>query len=308
MDNSPHIPVLLEHVTHYAQVKPGMNTIDATVGFGGHASALLEAAQPGGQLLGIDKDPEAVRYSTNRLSRFGQSATIVEGTLGKLSDIAKTHGFEQVDCILFDLGVSSPQLDQPNYGISFASSGALDMRIGEVSEYSAADIVNHWTKDDLKHLFTEHGQEGTNRLVDRIVTERSKAPIQTIEQIMHIIEESVPRFGKLHKATKVFQALRVAANDEIGELTRGLAQAVPLLKKGGRLLVISFHSLEDRAVKQFMAREAKDCICPSDYPECRCGHRAQIMALTKKPIGPNDEEIHQNPRSHSARLRVAEKK
>lgn len=305
---SPHIPVLLQPVIEFAHLKAGNTVIDGTIGFGGHAEAMMKIVSHSGKLLGIDKDERAVEASRERLAAYGSAVRIVEGRISDLAEIAESHGVQNADCVLFDLGVSSPQLDDASYGISFTSSGRLDMRIGTGSgKTSAADIINRWSAKELKELFTEHGQPATNRLVARIVDERERAPIHRIEQLLQIIHESVPRVKGTNPATGVFQALRVVVNDEMGEMKRGLEQAVGLLKKGGRLLVISFHSGEDRIVKEFMREAAKDCICPPEFPECRCDHRAEVRIITAKPIVASDMEHRHNPRSRSARLRVAER-
>lgn len=303
-----HIPVLLQPVLEFAHLKAGDTVIDGTVGFGGHAEAMMKIIGKGGKLLGIDKDEHAVRASREKLAAYGSAVEIVAGRMSQLTAIIESHGVQYADCVLLDLGVSSPQLDDASYGISFDSRGPLDMRIGTGSgTISATDIINRWSAKELKELFTEHGQPGTNRLVTRIISERERGAIVRIEQLLSMIHDEVPRSKGINPATGVFQGLRVVVNEEVLELQRGLEQAVDRLKVGGRLLVISFHSGEDAKVKQFMREEARDCICPTEFPECRCDHKARLRIVTKKPIVATEEEIGRNPRSRSARMRVAEK-
>lgn len=302
----PHVPVLLQEVEKQAHLRPGNIIIDGTLGFSGHASVLIPHIMPRGRYIGIDKDERAVAFSKRHLAAYGPAAQCIVGRMSEIAQITTDHGVHSADLVLFDLGVSSAQLDDPMYGISFASTGDLDMRIGEGSgNVRASDIVNHWSARGLKDLFTAHGQTAVNRLVERIVETREQKPIRTIEQLLTIIADVVPRVRGVHPATGVFQALRVVVNQEEAELQRGLEQAVTLLTKGGRLLVISFHSGEDRVVKEFLRKEARDCICPPEYPICICGHRARVRIMTTKPIVPNAEEVRQNPRARSARMRVA---
>jgi len=305
MSNPTHIPVLFQAVIEWANVGPASVVVDATVGEGGHAEHLLPMILPGGRYIGIDKDDAALTIARKRLAHY---ASVVELIPGRFSALCRIVKQTKADAALFDLGVSSPQLDDPEYGISFRSTGALDMRIGMgSSDFTAADIVNHWPPQDLKALLTEHGQPATNRLVDRIVEERTREPIITVDRLVRIIEEVVPPRLGIHPATRVLQGLRVAVNQEMDELEQGLEQAVATLKKQGRLLVISFHSGEDGAVKRFFHREEKDCICPPEYPTCVCDHTATLRILTAKPIGPTREEMIDNPRSRSAKLRIAER-
>ncbi len=299
----PHTPVLLNEILTFSDIPHRAVFIDATIGFGGHTEALLKAGFK--QAIGIDKDQHAVEYSKKRLSPFGNRVDIVAGQFSDLEGIAKDLGISTVDLVLFDLGVSSAQLDSADYGLSFGSKGPLDMRIGTPGTVTAADIVNHWPREKLKRLFTEHGQPGTNRLVDSIIKTRDHVPITRIEQLVEIIESVVPREKGIHPATRVFQALRIVVNNEVEELQRGLEQAVRLLQKNGRLLVISFHSGEDGAVKQFMRRESRDELDPIEDPLNQANHHATLKILTPKPIGPSERELGQNPRSRSARLRVA---
>ncbi len=303
----PHIPVLLHEVVEWANLKPGGICIDATVGFGGHAAALIPRIMQGGRYIGIDKDERAISAARPRLRGFGEAVMLLQARFSEIERVARENEVGKADCILFDLGVSSPQLDDPAYGISFASEGNLDMRIGMNSTLTAREIINHWSAQLLDQLFTQHGQAAVHRLVRAISAERQIRPIDTVEQLRVIIDRTVPKAPGIHPATGVFQALRVAVNDEEGELNRGLEQAVTLLKDGGRLLVISFHSGEDRLVKNFLRNERDGCICPSEFPVCQCGHHPRVKILTSKPIVPGATEVGQNPRSRSAKMRVAER-
>jgi 16S rRNA (cytosine1402-N4)-methyltransferase len=303
-DNSPHIPVLLQHVIEQSNLREGDSVIDGTIGFGGHALALLNIIGNSGKYLGIDKDEKALDYCKNHICN--PSLILAKGMFGEIDQIAAENNFSSVNFILLDLGVSSVQLDDASYGLSFLSTGALDMRIG-VNGKSAADIINNWTAKELKQLFTENGQEGTNRLVDKIISERQKNRIKTVEQLRTLIESVVPYKHGINPSTKVFQALRIEANDEFGQLMAGLAKSTDLLAKGGRIVVISFHSGEDKIVKNFFRNEALDCICPSNMPVCQCNHKASLQIITKSPIIAGEKEIKGNPRSRSAKMRVAEK-
>lgn len=306
--HSLHIPVLFQSVMEWAQVGNGSVVIDATVGFGGHAHGLLPLIIPNGQYLGIDKDEIAVKQSRQNLQPFGRAVKIVNGRFSQLKQLAQSAGVENADLVLFDLGLSSPQLDDESYGISLKSTGDLDMRIGMGSgTMRAHDVLKYWSRRDLKDLFTEHGQPATNRIVDRILYARENGGISTTAQLRSLIESVVPKGRDIHPATRVFQALRVTVNDEYGELKAGLEQAQDLLKIGGRMIVISFHSGEDRIVKQFMVAGERACICPPQWPECLCHNKPSLRILTRRPIMPSRQEIIDNPRSRSAKMRVAEK-
>ncbi len=305
---SQHVPVLLEAVLAYLAPHPGGRYIDATIGGGGHAEAILTASAPDGRLLGIDVDPDALGRSHRRLHRFGHRVVLVHGNFDQLARIARRHGFVPADGILMDLGVSADQLADPARGFSFLLSGPLDMRMDPSQPRTAADLVNTLSEAELAHLIRTYGEEKYARRIARAIVEAR--PITTTTQLADLIAQVVPRRPgqRLHPATRTFQALRIAVNDELGVLERALPQALDILRPGGRLVVISFHSLEDRIVKRFFQREAQDCICPPRQPVCVCGHRAQVRILTRKPITPSPEEVAANPRSRSARLRAVEKR
>ena len=305
MTTSSHVPVLLEETVRALAVQPGGRYIDCTLGGGGHAEAILERSSPGGQLLGIDADPEAIKVARGNLETYKDSILLVNGNFVDLQSICIKYDFSPVHGILFDLGLSSLQLSGNSRGFSFQHDAPLDMRFDPSQEVTAADIVNTSSEVALAQLIRTYGEEGySRRIASSIVKER---PIRSTLQLVHLIEKALGnKRGRIHPATKTFQALRIVVNREMENLESALKQAVDLLGFEGRLAVISYHSLEDRIVKQFMQREAKDCICPSDIPVCICGHEARLRLITKKVIIPSEAEVKLNPRSRSAKLRVAE--
>ncbi len=305
-----HIPVLLAAVLDGLQVSdyPDGRFIDATLGLGGHTEALLAATRTA-RVLGLDRDPQALAAARERLSRFGDRAVIAHASYDQLGTLAPTLGFEAVDGVLFDLGVSSLQLDDGARGFAFRTDAPLDMRFDPTSDSpTAADLVNTLSESELADMLYEYGDEPASRRIARAIV--SARPLQTTTALAEVIAQAAPspRGHKIHPATRSFQALRIAVNDELGALERTLPVALNLLKPGGRLAVISFHSLEDRMVKQFMKREATDCVCPPHQPVCTCGHTASIDLITRKPIEADDAEIASNPRSRSAKLRIAQKR
>jgi 16S rRNA (cytosine1402-N4)-methyltransferase len=272
------------------------------VGGGGHASGILVASAPDGELLGIDADPLAVAWASEQLAEFGGRATLVQGNFADLEEIAWGHGFGSVDGILLDLGLSSLQLEAAERGFSFQLDGPLDMRFDPNKTTTAADLVNSLSTEELAGLLSRYGEEPQARRIARaIVAER---PINTTGELAALVERTVGRRRRIHPATRTFQALRMAVNEELKCLAEALPQALGLLVPGGRLAVISFHSLEDRLVKRFFRTEAQDCLCPPEVPVCTCGHRAALGIVTKRPIRPSAEEEAANPRSRSAKLRV----
>ena len=301
-----HKPVLLRETIEALAVQPGGRYIDCTLGGGGHSLAILEASAPGGQLLGIDADPEAIRNVTERLGSYRDSTLFVNDNFGSLESICKKYNFAPVHGVLFDLGLSSGQLDDDPRGFSFQYDAALDMRFGPQQPTTAADVVNNYNEYELAEIIKEYGEEPfARRIAHRIVESR---PITTTLQLAGIVEAAVGgRHGKIHPATRTFQALRIEVNHELENLKTGLQAALKVMGPGGRLVVIAYHSLEDRIVKQFMQTESKDCICPTELPVCQCNHKAILHIITKKVIFPSAEEIRTNPRSRSARMRIAEK-
>jgi len=301
-----HIPVLVEETINALAVQPGGRYIDCTLGGGGHAAAILEHSSPGGQLLGIDADPEAINTARERLEAYSDSVLPINDNFVNLQAISYKYDFVPVHGILFDLGLSSLQLESGGRGFSFQHDTPLDMRFNPDQQITAADIVNTYSEAELASLIKAYGEENySRRIAHRIVQER---PVETTLQLARMIERAIgSRRGRIHPATRTFQALRIAVNQELENLSSALKQAVSLLGFGGRLVVISYHSLEDRIVKQFMQREARDCICPPGTPSCVCGHTASLRLINKRIIKPSLAEIQANPRSHSARLRVAER-
>ena len=282
--------------------------MDATLGAGGHARLLLEAIQPGGQLLAIDRDPAAVAGGRIQLSGFEPPATVVRGDFGDLDHIARSHGFAQVDAVLFDLGVSSMQLDDPARGFSFRGEGPLDMRMDPDNPVTAAQLANQLPERELAGLIRRLGEERWAARIAGFIVKRR--PLRTTRDLAAAVEAAVPRAAwprDIHPATRTFQALRMSVNDELGSLGNGLKSALSILTPGGRMAAISFHSLEDRTVKTFFIAESKDCVCPPQQPVCTCAHRASLRIVTRRPVLPDEEEIRANPRARSARLRVAER-
>ncbi len=305
--NAPHLSVLLAQVLAGLNIQPGGRYIDGTVGAGGHTEHILQASAPGGRVLGLDADPEALALSQQRLQPDRDRLILVHSNFARLKAQADAHQFTPVDGILFDLGLSSMELSNPQRGFSFQLDGPLDMRFDPDAAQTAADLVNTLSARELADLIYQYGQEPASRAIARAIV--AARPLHTTVELAGIVTQAVrrKRRGKIHPATRTFQALRIAVNDELGALKQGLSQAVETLKPGGRLVVISFHSLEDRIVKRFLVREARDCICPPEAWVCTCEHQASLKIVTRKPIRPEQDEIERNPRSRSAKLRIAEK-
>lgn len=303
--SAQHEPVLVAEVLEYLAPRAGGTYIDATVGLGGHAIEILAASTPDGRLLGIDADPEALARTRERLEPWDERVTLVRGWHKDLARLARRAGFGPVDGILFDLGMSSMQLEMAERGFSFQSEGPLDMRMGPGAGLTAEEIVNRWPEEELARIIYEYGEERHSRRIARAICQQR--PIKDTLGLAQLISKTLGRRGRIHPATRTFQALRIAVNDELGSLQEVLPQALSLLAPKGRLLVISFHSLEDRIVKRYFRREAKDCICPPELPMCACDHQAMIRVLTKKPVTASEAEVSRNPRSRSAKLRAAER-
>jgi 16S rRNA (cytosine1402-N4)-methyltransferase len=305
---SDHLPVLTERVVEYlAPSGPGL-LVDATVGLGGHAEALL-LAEPNFQLLGLDRDPQALARAGERLRRFSDRVQLVEETFDRLPMVLRRFGLGAPTAILADLGCSSLQLDSAERGFSFTGDGPLDMRMGKGGT-TAAELLESADRDELVRILRDYGEERRARAIARaIVTRREQAPLQTTGQLSRLVQDVIRSGGRrIHPATRTFQALRIAVNDELGQLERFLEPAIRSLKAGGRIGVISFHSLEDRIVKHTLRRLAGRCTCPPDLPVCRCNPQKVVDVLTKSPVRPNDDEVDANPRARSSRLRVAERR
>ncbi len=304
-ESGGHIPVLYEEVLAWLQPRSGGLYVDATLGGGGHAKGILMASQPDGRLMGLDADPSALSYASKVLSPFGDRVTLRTANFRQLGAVAAALGIGQVDGILIDLGMSSRQLDNAQRGFSFSLDGPLDMRMDQEQGQSAADLVNNLPEAELSEILWRYGEERRARRIARAIV--AARPLTRTGQLTDLVARVVGRREKIHPATRTFQALRIAVNDELGALSQALPQARDLLRPQGRLAVIAFHSLEDRLVKQFYRQEARDCACPPELPVCMCEHQATLKVLTPKPVRPTVGEIDQNPRSRSARLRVAER-
>lgn len=307
--NEKHVPVLSHEVIVSLDPRPRQNYIDATLGFGGHSELILQQITPGGRLLGIDQDEAALEYAKKRLIPFG---TNFEAKWGNFSEIAElATGFPVTGGILADIGVSSVQLGEAERGFSFTKAGPLDMRMDRSQTLTASEIVNSWEESRIAKIIREYGEERfANRIAQHIVEARTNGHIETTVMLAEIVSGAIPRkfWPKgINSATRTFQAVRIAVNDELGVLTEFLPVATDLLQTGARLAVITFHSLEDRIVKDFMRERANPCTCPPEFPKCVCGKVADVKMITKKPITATQEEIDENPRSRSAKLRIIEK-
>ena len=305
-DRHPHQPVLYHDVLDALDPGPSGVYLDGTLGAGGHAFGLLKSSSPDGRLLGLDVDPEALAIARERLFTFRNRTVIQQASYRQAPEILSDLGWRPVQGILLDLGVSSMQIDRPERGFSFMSEGPLDMRFNPETGLSAADLVNALSESEIADILWEFGEERYARRIAREIV--NTRPVQTTRALAQAVEAAVPWYsGHLHPATRTFQALRIATNKELETVAASLPELMGVLAPGGRIAVISFHSLEDRIIKQFFRRESKDCICPPEQPICTCEHIASLKVITKKPVMASEEEIQQNPRSSSARLRVAEK-
>lgn len=315
-----HVPVMLAEVLKFLRPESGGHYVDGTVGGGGHTAALLARSAPHGKVLGIDTDPQAlVRVSERLTTEIRQGRLLlVQGNYSDMARLVEQAGFAPVEGIILDLGFSSDQMEDPERGFSFSIDGPLDMRLDQSSGISAADLVNTASEQELADIFWRYGEENRARQIAwRIIRAREKGAIVRTTQLAQLAAAGVPfKPGMIHPATRVFQALRIAVNAELHHLETVLPQLLEVLvasaghversEHGGRMVIISFHSLEDRLVKGFMRREASDCICPPGIPVCVCNHRARLRLLTPKPATPTNEEIAANPRARSAKLRAAE--
>jgi 16S rRNA (cytosine1402-N4)-methyltransferase len=305
MSGAPHQPVLYHEIIHALQPKNAGHYVDGTLGAGSHARGILEACKPEGRLLGLDVDPQALALARETLAPYGQRAHLLQASYDSLAGILQEIGWDKVDGILLDLGLSSMQLDTPERGFSFQHDAPLDMRFNPASPTSAADLVNILPQEELADLIYRYGEERASRRIAQAIVKAR--PLQTTRQLAAVIEAILPRKGRVHPATQTFQALRIAVNEELDRVKNVLPQAVAALKSGGRLAIISFHSLEDRIVKEYFRKESRDCICPPRQPVCTCGHKATLKEVTRKPIIPGEAETKANPRARSAKLRVTEK-
>lgn len=306
-----HLPVMPREVVEGLGCKSGGIYVDGTVGGGGHAALILEASASEGRVIGIDRDDDALRAARDFLKGFGDRVTLVKADFRMMKEVLEGLGVRGVDGILLDLGVSSFQLESPERGFSFRFDARLDMRMDRSLKTSAYELVNGLSEEELAGIFREYGEEREARRIARaVVRQREKRPVETTGDLAILVAETIPkRFQArgIHPATRVFQALRIAVNDELGSLKDGLSAGFEALTKGGRFAVISFHSLEDRIVKEAFRAYATGCVCPPRVPVCVCGREPRARLLKRKPITPSEEEVSQNPRSRSAKLRVVEK-
>lgn len=311
-----HTPVLLEEAIEIVDPKPGENLIDGTVGGGSHAKTFLKRTFPNGKLLGIDLDDEALIESKRKLEEYSDRVILEKGNFVDFLEFAEKHNFYPINIFFLDLGISSHQLNSDTIGISFLKNSLLDMRIGECG-YSGNDrvtveyIINNWSEEKIKSILKDYGEERyANLIAGEIVNARKEKRIVSTWQLVEIISKAVPqkyKKQKIHFATRTFQAFRIAVNQELENLDAVLPKILDNIEVGGRICIISFHSLEDRIVKRFFQKESKDCICGPKIPVCVCGHKKRLKILTKKPVVASSQEISSNPRSRSAKLRIARK-
>ena len=305
-----HKSVLLRESVDALRIRPDGVYIDGTLGGGGHAEAIASLLTTG-RLIGIDRDERAITRATQRLALLMDRITVVHGNFRALGEILDGLGVEKADGMIFDLGVSSPQLDETSRGFSYMADAPLDMRMDETEALTAREVVNDWPEERLRRILYDFGEERyAPRIAAAIVRSREKAPIETTLQLAEIIRSAMPAAAlreKQHPAKRSFQAIRIAVNDELEAISEMLSTAADRLKPGGRLAVISFHSLEDRLVKNAIASREKGCTCPRDFPVCTCGFKQTLKSVTRKPITASEEELNENPRARSAKLRVAER-
>lgn len=304
-DEAVHVPVLYHEVLELLQPQPNGRFIDGTLGAGGHTEGILRASAPNGRVLVFDRDPEAISFARGRLSKYGDRVTYVNANYAEMNTLAPTHGFTQVSGILLDLGLSSRQLANGQRGFSFQKEGPLDMRYDPSSGPTAADLLNNLSELDLADMMWRYAEVRQSRRIAKLIVDNR--PFSKTTEIAELIAANIHRKGRIHPATQLFQAVRIAVNRELEAVEQGVEAAIGLLRPGGRLAVISFHSLEDRFVKRFFRDMSRGCICPPQQPVCTCSRQAKLKLVNRKAILASEQEIIDNPRSRSARLRVAEK-
>jgi 16S rRNA (cytosine1402-N4)-methyltransferase len=306
-----HASVMPDEVLSCLQPKPGEIFLDGTVGGGGHSRLILEATAPDGRLIGLDRDLAALDEAGRVLAPYGDRVVLLHRNFSEIEQVLKELGIDALDGLLLDLGVSSYQLDAPHRGFSFRTDAPLDMRMDPTVGATAADILREYDADDLADIFWQYGEERySRRIARRIVQVREQVPVATTRQLAELVENSVPRGrvpARIHPATRVFQALRIFVNRELEHIEQGLRDGLSSLATGGRMAVISFHSLEDRIVKHLFRQESRDCLCPPGLPVCVCGHRARVKLLTGKGLRAGEEEVAGNPRARSAILRAVQR-
>ena len=311
MSEFHHVSVLLDECIEGLNIKPDGIYVDGTLGGAGHSYHIAERLTTG-RLIGIDRDPVALKAAGERLSPFADRVTLVHSNFCRMGQVLQELGISGVDGILLDLGVSSPQLDDGSRGFSYMTDAPLDMRMDNGDALSADTVVNTWSYEELKRILYDYGEERyAPAIAAAIVRKREVSPIRTTLELVDVIRSAMPPAAlreKQHPAKRTFQAIRIAVNDELNSVSKAMDAAIPCLNPGGRLAVITFHPLEDRIVKNAMAAAAKGCICPPEFPVCVCGRKPQVTVLTRKPIVSGEEELERNPRARSAKLRICEKR
>ena len=311
MSEFHHVSVLLDECIDGLNIKPDGIYVDGTLGGAGHSYHIAEKLTTG-RLIGIDRDPVALKAAGERLAPFAGRVTLVHSNFCRMGQVLQELGISGVDGILLDLGVSSPQLDDGSRGFSYMTDAPLDMRMDNGDALSADTVVNTWSYEELKRILYDYGEERyAPAIAAAIVRKREVSPIRTTLELVDVIRSAMPPAAlreKQHPAKRTFQAIRIAVNDELNSVSKAMDAAIPCLNPGGRLAVITFHSLEDRIVKNAMAAAAKGCICPPEFPVCVCGRKPQVTVLTRKPIVSGEEELARNPRARSAKLRICEKR
>ncbi len=306
-----HVPVMSDEVIKFLGCKPGGIFVDGTVGGGGHTMGILNAIAPAGRVVGIDRDEDAIEAARQRLKDYAHRLTLARENFADIKKIMEALGIKEVDGILLDLGVSSYHLESPERGFSFRFDAPLDMRMDTRQRRSAYHVVNESSLERLTEILRDYGEERwAKRIAKAIVEKRRHGPISTTKELSDLVSSAIPKKfhpKDIHPATRTFQAIRIEVNDELDNLKRCIDDGVDLLIKGGRMVIISFHSLEDRIVKNSFKGLEKGCICPDDFPACVCGRLPKLKIITKKPVAPTEEEILRNPRGRSARLRAAER-
>ena len=310
MSEFHHVSVLLDECIEGLNIKPDGIYVDGTLGGAGHSSQIAKRLTIG-RLIGIDRDPVALKAAGVRLAPYADRVTLVHSNFCEIAQVLEDLNIEGVDGILLDLGVSSPQLDDGSRGFSYMADAPLDMRMNSEDTLSAYDVVNSWSFEELKRILFDYGEERyAPKIASAICKKREEKPIETTLELVDVIRGAMPAQAlreKQHPAKRSFQAIRIAVNDELGAVRQVMDAAIPKLNPGGRLVIITFHSLEDRIVKTAMASAAKGCTCPPSFPVCVCGKKPQVQVITRKPIVSTDEELERNPRARSAKLRVCEK-
>ena len=310
MSEFHHVSVLLQECIDGLNIRPNGIYVDGTLGGAGHSSQIA-ARLTTGRLIGIDRDPVALKAAGERLKPFGDRVTLVHSNFCEIATVLRDLGISGVDGILMDLGVSSPQLDDAARGFSYMADAPLDMRMNGEDRLTAKDVVNTWSYEELRRILFDYGEERyAPKIASAICRRRESKPIETTMELVDIIRSAMPPAAlreKQHPAKRSFQAIRIAVNDELGSVEKVMVDAIPCLNPGGRLAVITFHSLEDRIVKNGMANAAKGCTCPPNFPVCVCGNKPKVKLISRKPIVASDEELEVNPRSRSAKLRICEK-